>query len=255
MPIEPTDSSATKIVKWIATKGIEGVPPLSSAANLALEYAIDQGYEDNDERVDSLINWETSKNFTSGFIAGLGGVITMPISVPSAFGASWVIQARMAGAIAQIYGHTLSEDRVRTLVLLSLLGDAGKEVIKSAGIEFGRKVTKSAINKLSGKALIEINKKIGFRLITKAGQTGVVNLTKFVPFVGGVVGGTFDALTCRAVGANGKELISYWRMRVITRRSCDVFSSGASNLVFLFQCSARLRRRSAPRKDDLSGGS
>ena len=206
MHIEPTDSNTIKIVKWIATKGIEGVPPLSSAANLALEYAIDQGYEDNDERVDSLINWETSKNFTSGFIAGLGGVITMPISVPSAFGASWVIQARMAGAIAQIYGHSLSEDRVRTLVLLSLLGDAGKEVIKSAGIKLGRKVTESAINKLSGKALIEINKKIGFRLITKAGQTGVVNLTKFVPLVGGVVGGTFDALACRAVGRTAKNL-------------------------------------------------
>jgi len=83
MAIEPTDSRALKIVKWIATKGIEGVPPLSSAENLASEYLIDLGYEDNDERVDSLINWETSKNFTSGFITGLGGVITMPISVPS----------------------------------------------------------------------------------------------------------------------------------------------------------------------------
>lgn len=208
MTIEPNDSNAIKLVKWIAKKGLEGVPPLSSADDLALEYKIDQGYENDDERVDSLINWETSKNFTSGFISGLGGVITMPVSVPSALGASWVIQARMAGAIAHIYGHSIHEDRVRTLILLSLLGDAGKEVVKSAGIKFGQKLTEKAISQISGKALTEINKKVGFRLITKAGEKGVVNLTKFVPVVGGVVGGTLDAVACRAVGRTAKNLFS-----------------------------------------------
>jgi uncharacterized protein (DUF697 family) len=206
MPLEPTDSNAMKIVKWIAAKGISGVPPLSSATDLALEYKIDQGYENDDERVDSIINWETSKNFTSGFIAGLGGIVTMPVTIPSAFGASWVIQARMSGAIAHLYGHDLEEDRVRTFVLLSLLGDAGKDVVKSAGIKVGRKLTEAAIHKVSGKTLIEINKRIGFRLMTKAGQTGIVNLTKLVPVVSGVVGGTFDALACRAVGRTAKNL-------------------------------------------------
>lgn len=202
----PTASAATKLAKWITKRGVDGVPPLSSANDLALEYTIDQGYENNDERVDSLINWETSKNFTSGFITGLGGVVTLPISIPSAFGASWIIQARMAGAIAQIYGHNLSEDKVRTLILLSLVGDAAKEVLKTAGIKFGTKLTNASIAGISGKTLIEINKRIGFRLITKAGETGVVNLTKFVPVVGGLIGGTFDAVSCRAVGRVAKDL-------------------------------------------------
>ena len=206
MSIEPSDPKATKLVNWIVKKGIEGVPPLSSANDLALEYKIDQGYENDDERVDSLINWETSKNFTSGFITGLGGIVTLPIAIPSALGASWIIQARMACAIAQIYGHSLHEDRVRTLVLLSLLGDAGKEVIKSAGIKFGQKLTEKAISQISGKALTEINKKVGFRLITKAGEKGIVNLTKFIPVVSGFVGGTFDAVACRAVGRTAKNL-------------------------------------------------
>ncbi|WP_434782540.1 EcsC family protein [Ferrovum myxofaciens] len=208
MSIEMNDSNATKFVNWIIEKGVDGISPLSSANDLALEYKIDQGYENDDERVDSLINWETSKNFTSGFITGLGGIITLPISIPSALGASWVIQARMAGAIAHIYGHDLHEDRVRTLVLLSLLGDAGKEVIKSAGIKFVQKITEKTISKISGKALTEINKKIGFRLITKAGEKGIVNLTKFVPVAGGMVGGTFDAVACRMVGRTAKNLFA-----------------------------------------------
>jgi len=195
-----TKGQAVKIVKWIIDKAVNGLPPLSSADDLAQEYLIDDGYPDNEARVDALINWETAKNFTSGFITGLGGLITLPVSVPSALGASWVIQARMSGAIAVIYGHSLREDRVRTLVLLSLLGDAGKEVLKRAGIKVGQKVTQNVIKRIPGKVLIEINKKVGFRLLTKAGEKGMVNLTKAVPLVGGIVGGTFDAVTCRSVG-------------------------------------------------------
>lgn len=58
-------------------------------------------------------------------------------------------------------------------------------------------MTYAAIRKLPGEALKRINQAVGFRLITKAGEKGIVNLTKFIPVVGGVVGGTFDAVTCR----------------------------------------------------------
>jgi hypothetical protein len=103
-----TESGALKLANWITNKGLDGVPPLSSASDLALEYKIDNSYQNDDERVDSLVNWETTKNFISGFITGLGGAVTLPVSMPSAFGASWLIQARMAGAIAQLYGHSLT---------------------------------------------------------------------------------------------------------------------------------------------------
>ena len=77
----PTAAAATKLVTYLLSKGLAGVPPLSSSEDLAVEYLIDRGYENNDERVDSLINWQTTKNFTTGFIAGLGGVITLPVSI------------------------------------------------------------------------------------------------------------------------------------------------------------------------------
>jgi EcsC family protein len=202
----PIPAAANKLVGYLLSRGISGVPPLSSAQDLATEYLIDQSYVDNDERVDSLINWETTKNFTSGFISGLGGIVTLPISIPAALGASWLIQARMAGAIARIYGHKLTDDRVRTMILLCLAGDAAKEAVKSTGINLGQKLTERAIAQIPGRALIEINKLIGFRLLTKAGERGVVNFSKAVPLVGGVVGGAFDGVVCRMVGRTAKGL-------------------------------------------------
>ena len=56
---------------------------MSSAADLADEYLIDLDYTDNEQRVNALIKWEMSKNFTTGFITGLGGIVSMPVGVPS----------------------------------------------------------------------------------------------------------------------------------------------------------------------------
>lgn len=58
---------------------------------------------------------------------------------------------------------------------------------------------------MPGRILVEINKKIGFRLLTKAGERGIVNLTKMIPLVGGVGGGTVDAIACQTVGSVAKR--------------------------------------------------
>lgn len=205
-PRAPTEASANKLVTYLLEKGLGGVPPLSSAANLAAEYLIDQGYETHDARVDSLIKWETRKNFTTGFLTGLGGVISLPVGVPSALAASWLIQARMAGAIARIYGHDLEASRVRTMVLLSLAGDVAKQAMEDLGINLGNKVPNRAVKQVPGRALVEVNKRIGLQLLTKAGGRSVAQFPKLIPVVGGVVGGAFDAVVCRMVGRTAKSL-------------------------------------------------
>ena len=160
----------------------------------------------NDERVAALIKWEMTKNFTTGFVTGLGGIVTLPVGVPSALGASWLIQARMAGAIARIYGHDLAEERVRTLILLSLAGDVAKQAMSDLGLDLGSKLPQSAMKQVPGRALVEINKRIGLQLLTKAGQRGLAQFPKAIPVVGGVVGGAFDAVVCRMVGRTARKL-------------------------------------------------
>ena len=164
--------TALQVVQTIADSGIGGIGPLISAEELAQEYLNGSSYSSNDERVDALIRWETSKNFSSGFLTGLGGLITLPASVPAALGVSWAIQARMSAAIAVIYGHDVHEDRVRTFVLLTLLGDAGKEALRQAGITIGQRVTLALIKKIPGRVLIEINKKSWFPIIDQGRRKG-----------------------------------------------------------------------------------
>ena len=202
----PTEESAGRLVTFLLDKGLGGFPPLSSAEDLATEYLIDQGYATHDARVDSMVKWETGKNFTTGFITGLGGFMTLPVGVPSALGASWLIQARMAGAIARVYGHDLGEDRVRTMILLSLAGDVAREAMEGVGVNFSGRLSNRVVKQLPGRALVEINKRIGLKLLARAGGLGVAQFPKAIPVFGGVVGGAFDAVVCRMVGRTAKAL-------------------------------------------------
>lgn len=206
---EDTDeaSRASRLSAFLLEKGLEGAGPLSGARDLADEYLIDTGYANHEERVAALVRWETRKNFTTGFLTGLGGIVTFPVSIPAALGASWLIQARMSGAIAAIYGHDLDAERVRTGVLLSLAGDVAREAMKDLGIggsEGG--LTRRALEQVPGRVLVEINKRIGARLLASASQRVLLRFPRAVPVVGGVVGGTLDAVVCRMVGRTAQKM-------------------------------------------------
>ena len=197
---------ALTLVKWLSDHAIDGVRPLSSAHDLAAEYLRDQSYGTHRQRIDALINWETSKNFTAGFVTGLGGLLTLPFALPAGFAASWVLQARMAAAIAGIYGHDLRSERIRTLIVATLVGDSIAEIAAASGIRVGSGIAKAAADRVSRRGFIEFSRRVGSRLLRMAGQKSSVNLMKGVPLIGGIAGGTFDAIGCRIVGKHARKL-------------------------------------------------
>lgn len=197
---------ATELVRWIADQATAGVGPLCSASELAAQYEADDSYADIEDRVAALIRWESAKNFGIGFVSGLGGPATLPVAVPSSLCANWVVQARLSATIAGLYGYDPEDDRVRTMVMASLLGDAGVALVRNAGVQVANKAFRKALEQIPGRLLIEINKKVGFRLLTKAGEKGVVNFMKFVPIAGGVVSGAVDGAACMAVGKAARAI-------------------------------------------------
>jgi len=200
-----TENKALELVQYITDTAIDGAWVLAPADEVAQAYLDDSSYPNHDARVDSLIHWHVAQNFGSGFATSVGGPLTIAFAIPAALGASWVIQARMSAAIAHINGYDIRDDRVRTFVLLTLIANDAQSVVKIAGIKVGQKLTLQLIKRIPAEVIKKINQKVGFRLITIAGQRGVINLTKFVPVVGGIIGGTFDATCCYSVGHVAKN--------------------------------------------------
>ncbi|MDN7907536.1 EcsC family protein [Burkholderia diffusa] len=199
-----TQEKIIEALQWTYDKAVNGVMGTDSAEEMAAEYSMQDGTLV--EKVDSLIRWQNTKAGAAGFVTGLGGFATMPVTIPANLASVLYVQIRMIAAIAKMGGHDLKSDKIRTLVLACLAGDGTMEILRDVGIQVGKKAAQIAINKISGAVIVKINQAVGFRLVTKAGSTGVVNLTKMVPLLGGVIGAAFDATVTNMIGNAARDI-------------------------------------------------
>lgn len=192
-----TESNMGKVLDWAYSKAINGIPGTDTAYDLANNYLVKNG--NVDAAISSLINWQTTKCATSGFLSGLGGLVTLPVAVPANIASVIYVQMRMIASIAHLRGYDLKDDQVQTFVYACLTGQSAAEFIKSAGIQFGLKLGQAQVKRIPGEIIKKINQAVGFRLVTKFGSKGVINLGKLVPVLGGVIGGTFDAASTKTM--------------------------------------------------------
>ena len=183
---------------WAYDKAVNGVRGLDSAQDMADDYLKGEGALI--DKVNSLIRWQNTKAGTSGFITGLGGLLTLPLTLPANITSVLYVQIRMVAAIAIMGGYDVKDDRVRSIVYSCIAASSAAEVAKNFGIKLGNKLAMQGIKKISGETLKKINQAVGFRLLTKFGQKGFVNLGKTSPFLGGIVGATFDVVATNTVG-------------------------------------------------------
>lgn len=161
------------------------------AVELANEY-IDR-YGRTEEAIDRLVANQRRKCTATGFVTGLGGMMTLPVALPADLYSSLVIQMNMIVAIAVIRGYDVNSDQVRTLVFLCIIGNSIGDVLKQAGIKMMTNYTaKAIIPKLSQAVSKKIATNVGSKLLVKASTKGVSSMAKMVPVLGGVIGGAYN---------------------------------------------------------------
>lgn len=196
-----SEDKANKMIQaldWAYEKAINGLPGMGSATDLALQYQ--NGAGTLEEKVNSLIRWQISKTATSGFLTGLGGLITLPVAIPADIASAVYVQIRMIAAIAYMGGYDIRDDKVKTLVYLCLVGESAKDILKDVSVQVTLKIGQNLLEKLPSKILSKVNNAVGFRLVTKFGSKGAVNIVKILPVFGGIVGGSINAITTNAIG-------------------------------------------------------
>ncbi len=185
-----------------ATNGISKISP--SIDQLAGDYL--SKHTSKEEAIKDMLKKQVLKCTTSGFITGFGGAITLPVTIPANIGSVLYVQMRMIACTAYMAGYDISSDQVQTLVYACLAGLSVGEIAKQFGIKFGQKVAVGMIEKIPGKVLTKINQKVGFRLLTKFGEKGLINLGKLVPGVGAVINGGVDFAETKAIAKRAYQM-------------------------------------------------
>lgn len=204
MTNQPKQSQAMQILDWAYEKALTGLPGTDSAVILAENYLKQPGTLH--QRANALIRWQNAKAGSSGFITGLGGLITLPLAVPANLASVLYIQIRMIAAIAHMGGHDLRDDRVKSLVYVCLAGNVAKDILQEAGIQAGTRITASLIARIPEQTIAIINQKVGIQLLSKTGSKGAINLGKAIPLAGGIIGGAFDVAMTNMLGNAAKRV-------------------------------------------------
>lgn len=213
-----TESQIQDLLSVCYTNAINGIPGISKPIDeLVADYT--SKYDNMNDAARAMVNMQLVKNATSGFLSGVAGFIALPVeiaAIPANIANVLYVQLRMAAALACMGGYEVKSDQVQTMVYVCLAGSAASDILKDAGIKFTGKLAKSAIQRIPMATLTKINQAVGFRLVTKFGETGIVNLGKLIPIAGGVIGGAFDFTTTRLIanvaydyfiGANDDDVI------------------------------------------------
>lgn len=196
---------------------------LSSSAELAAKYQSDPSLQTVDERVSSLVNWESGKGFASGFTTGFGGVFVLPIAIPAAVWTSWTMQARLSGAVAELHGFDTRDEFTRTCVTMTLLDTwspcpMAPPLDSQQGLyendETHKYVTRKFLREFylnarvpSMAALAAAQHHICGQLMSRAATRGAAGgLGRAVPVISGVIGGTADAAALQFAGQNAHTL-------------------------------------------------
>lgn len=159
-----------------------------------------------DVAIKTLIRESVAAAGTTGFVTGLGGLVTLPVTLPANLAGNLAINARMVGAIAHLRGYPIEDPHTRTVILLTVAGSNLQAAASELGVQVGKQVAKETIRAIPIAALRRINARAGVYLVAKYGtQRSAITLAKAVPIAGGLVGGSVDAALTGVIGKAAKK--------------------------------------------------
>lgn len=180
-----------------ALDGFTGFPGAREVARKHLERR-----RDVDRAVRDVIEQHVRLAGVQGFVTNLGGVVTMPVAIPANIAGIAVLHLRMAGAIAHLRGYDISDPRVRTAALMTLLGKDGAEPISrdknlpnsphEIAVSRGE-IEPMTLERVASRVAQELTARIG-------GKHATLMLAKRVPILGGAVSAGVDAVSTWSVG-------------------------------------------------------
>jgi len=192
--------AATKLVERLLDVGIDGKGPFDSAHDVAAD-ALRHAQGDRDQALRVILRDHRQLGAAGGFVTGLGGFFTMPISLPANVLEFYLLATRMTAATAKVRGYDIDQPEIRSAVLLTLAGADSDDVLKKAGLHAaGGSLSSLAFDRLPAPALMVLNKAVAFRLLGRIGQGTFAKLGRAVPLVGGLIGAAVDVYMLGRIG-------------------------------------------------------
>jgi hypothetical protein len=192
------------VLRRVLEMGIDGYGRLPSAkAHAARQLQRHSGSVDG--AISGIIDFHVRLASAQGFVSNLGGVAVMPVSVPANLTGVAIVQVRMVAAIAHLRGYDLGDNRVRTALVMCLLG--GEEIAKH--ILSGRLPTSPMAVATAPVFDPELDRQVAEEVVSGlmtriGGKNLALVVTRRVPLLGGGIGAVLDGIATHQIGNYAK---------------------------------------------------
>ena len=122
-----TAQGAGGVLRQVLEIAIDGYGRMPSAKVVAARHLERLGGS-VDEAITSIIDHHIRLASAQGFVTNIGGVAALPVAIPANITGVAIVQVRMVAAIAHLRGYDLNDNRVRTALVMCLMG--GEQVAK-----------------------------------------------------------------------------------------------------------------------------
>lgn len=191
------------ILRPLYGRALEGLPLLGTPAETAARYLTRPGTLL--ERADEMAGPHIALSASTGFLCGLGGFLTLPVTLPTNVAGVALLQLHLCASTAFLAGLDPGDHAVRDLSVACLTGedalasrDETQEVVDRSAV----KIAERGIRLLAETA------------VGMAEAAGRFSATRFVtrrvprrslPLIGGMIGGMSDLYATRKVAAAARE--------------------------------------------------
>ena len=116
-----TPQIASGAMRRVLEVAIDGYGRLPGAKTVAAKH-LQRHSGSVDDAIDSIIDAHIRLASAQGFATNIGGIAAVAIAVPANLVGVAVLQVRMVAAIAHLRGYDVNDGRVRTALVMCLLG-------------------------------------------------------------------------------------------------------------------------------------
>ena len=206
MEFKVTEKDMMHLLEKLYVQSLDGVDKVSEPVEeLARDYL--EKYDSVAEAAEAFMQNQIKKCTVSGFVTGLGGLLTIPVTVPANIASVLYVQMRMIACLAYMGGYDVRSREVKTMMYACLAGVSLNLIIKELGKKLGSERVDKLLDKIPESSLPSISQKIYSQLAIKTGaKVGSGTLGKAIPFIGGIVNGALDYVETKALADRAHEM-------------------------------------------------
>jgi hypothetical protein len=191
---------AARGARQFLDKAIDGFSGYPSAREIARRHLTRT--RDVDLAIRDVIDQHVRLAGAQGFVANIGGVTTMAVTIPANLAGIGLLQVRMVATIQHLRGYDVNDPRVRTAALMTILGEDEVRAAIKRGEFPGHPHDVAVASGDTDPALVErVGSHVTQALVTRVGgKHATLAVTKRIPVLGGAISAGVDAFSTYVVG-------------------------------------------------------